>query len=608
MTTVSSKDNEFRIDASKTKTKRNKFNWKVHSKWDHLDKLADFLESEGFVVYDDRDLKIGQKFYFRCNRIPKDRKRTEWCSCRYNIFLPSNSNDIILETNGEEHNHNELLQEKKRPVSIEMQAFIFDLFEKETKKCSSVLLHIDAARKEQMLFVDELNPTSRQLKYLLEKYNTQDTGKMIHLGDLMEWCQNNSSYPKNGDDAFVLAHEIVTEKKKQGFRFSITTPNLLEKLSKCETICIDATYKLNWMGFPLIILGTVDRKKRFHPLIYACASHETTEDYAFVFSSAKNSAASYFPENNFAPKKLIADAADQIRNAFYEIFDCAEIDIMCFAHVIRNVRKRPFASKNNKVLIADDIKKIQLAPNRKIFEMMTNLFIEKWEDAEPNFTSYFEAQWLGAHCNWFEGAADYTPSTNNGQESHNATIKRKVTFRRRLPLGEFLITMLGMASDISKQFSANLRDVATEPNFPKDMMMRAAEMENNGFQAFKATAKSSGRTYYVLPSATCSEENANNRYYQEIVKKSWTSFDEYISYGYQLFWLVNFCADKDDAMWMKKSTCSCPVFFKQNLCKHIVAIALQQEIIDCPLTSNPLLIAPRRKPGRSKNATKALMR
>lgn len=168
--------------------------------------------------------------------------------------------------------------------------------------------------------------------------------------------------------------------------------------------------------------------------------------------------------------------------------------------------------------------------------------------------------------------------------------------------------MLGMASDISKQFSTNLRDVATEPHLPKDMMMRAAEMENTGFQAFKATAKGSGRTYYVLPSETCSEENANNRYYQQIVKKSWTSFDEYISYGYQLFWLVNFCAEKDDAMWMKQSTCSCPVFFKQNLCKHIVAIALQQQIIDCPLTSNPLLIAPRRKPGRSKNATKALMR
>lgn len=362
------------------------------------------------------------------------------------------------------------------------------------------------------------------------------------------------------------------------------------------------------MGFPLIILGTVDRKKRFHPLLYACSSHETTNDYSFVFSSAKESAASYFPENQFATKKLIADGADPIRNALYIVFESAEIDIMCFAHVIRNVRKRPFASKINKALIIDDIRKMQLAPNRNVFEMMSTLFIKKREELEPNFTSYFEATWLGAHSNWFEGAAEYTPSTNNALESHNATIKRKVTFRRRLPLEEFLTTMLEMASDISKQFTKNARDVAMEPNLPRDMLMRAAEMENRVFSAFKAKANGSGYDYYVLPAEKCSEEDANHRYYKILDKKSWSSFDEYINYGYQIFWLVKFCTKRDDATWMKKSSCSCPVFFKQHLCKHIVAIALRQKMIECPLTANPLLIAPRRPPGRIKNATKALMR
>lgn len=137
----------------------------------------------------------------------------------------------------------------------------------------------------------------------------------------------------------------------------MSTPNLLKILSECSTICIDATYKLNWMRFPLIILGTVDRKKHFHPLDYACSSHETTQDYEFVFSSVKIAIEKHFPESQFNPKKLIADGADAIRNAFYNVFESAEIDIMCFAHVIRNVRKRPFASKMNKTLIIDDIKK-----------------------------------------------------------------------------------------------------------------------------------------------------------------------------------------------------------------------------------------------------------
>lgn len=29
-------------------------------------------------------------------------------------------------------------------------------------------------------------------------------------------------------------------------------------------------------------------------------------------------------------------------------------------------------------------------------------------------------EWFGAHCNWFEGAALDTPSTNNSLEAFNA--------------------------------------------------------------------------------------------------------------------------------------------------------------------------------------------
>lgn len=264
------------------------------------------------------------------------------------------------------------------------------------------------------------------MEYELFKYNSQDTGKMIHLGDLMKWCDDSSNYPAEVDATFVLSHEIVKEKNSKGFRFCMTTPRLLEMLSSMQTICIDATYKLNWMGLPLIILGTVDRMKRFHPMIYACTSRETTADYAFVFSSVKKGIATYIPEKLFAPKRIIADGAEQIRNAFYEVFEeSAEIDIMCFAHVIRNIRKRPFASKNSKPLILDEIRKMQLAPNRTEFELMTNLFIKKWQSVEPNFIEYFRREWLGGHTNWLEGAAHYTPSTNNALESHNATIKKK---------------------------------------------------------------------------------------------------------------------------------------------------------------------------------------
>lgn len=592
-------------DPNFIKPKRNKFQWVVHSKWDSLDKVEDFLQSNGFVLYDNKDLLSGQKFYFRCESIPKDRKRADWCAQQFIVFLPADSPiDILLQWNGNDHNHNALLLGKRRPISKEMLAFINDLYDKGTTIANSIRSHIDSARKEYNLFQDEPTPLPRQLEYVYKLYRNRDTRKMINLGGLMSWCEQRSVYSNNIDEAYVLSHECNTN-KIPGFRFAMGTQRLLGILSTAEIICIDATYKLNWNGYPLIILGTVDRTKRFHPMIYACSSHETGDDYAYVFRAVKNSIAKYVPSSSYGPRILIADGANPIRNGFYtEHKATAELDVMCFAHVIRNLRKRPYASKNNKALILDDVRKMQLAPNRNIFAMMTNLFIKKWQIIEPNFVAYFKKEWLGVHVNWFEGAADYTPSTNNALESHNAVIKRKITFRRKLPLQEFLNAMLTMTNDVSKQFADDTRKIAMEPNIPRDMMMRAAELHNDGFTVFRAHKKQTGATVYIFPSEKCSSEHANLTYYQSLTKRQWTSFDEFIDHGFQMFWLVSLSS----LTWKSSSTCTCPVFFKQHICKHIVALALKEKLLDCPQTANPMLLAPKRGPGRSKKASKSLKR
>lgn len=152
------------------KVQRNKFKWVLHSNWESLEEVEDFLDEEGFVCYDYSDLVCGQKFYFRCECIPKECKRSEWCVRRYVIFLPSDCNDICLQCNGLEHNHNKLLDGKKRLISKEMMLFIQELYEKETTKSSSVLKHINSARENQNLSKDESNPSQRQLEYTLKNF------------------------------------------------------------------------------------------------------------------------------------------------------------------------------------------------------------------------------------------------------------------------------------------------------------------------------------------------------------------------------------------------------------------------------------------------------
>lgn len=583
---------------SNDKKKKSKFSWVKERTTKDLDEAIDSITEEGFIMYDDHDLKCGQKFYFRCAKIPKGRKT--WCNKRYIIFLPASNDDVEILINGLEHNHNELLKDEKRPVSDEMTAIIHDFYENGSTIPSAVLKYIRLTREKFNLFTDEPDPNVRQLEYIYKKYITKHVNPMINVGDLMQWCDDNSKYPSDPNEAFILSHESCAIQEAMSFRFTMTTPLLLSKLAKRETICIDATYKLNWMGFPLIILGTVDRAKRFHPMIYACSSHERTEDYAFVFQSVKSGIKVHLKER-FNPMTLIADGADAIRTGFYNVFPNAKLDVMCFAHVLRNIRKRPFTCKNNKSLIIDDIRKIQLAPNRKIFEYMAELFCDKWSPLEGNFVTYFKQQWLGSHSNWFEGAADYTPSTNNALESHNAVIKRKVTFRKRLPLNQFLIAMKGMTEDISNQLSNEHRIIAEEPTITNETWRKAAIMHMEHFKSFKAKSNDNDKQTYVVPSAKCEPKDANENYYKCLVKRQWNSFDEFINVGFQKFWIINLSMND----WKLSSSCTCPCFFKQHMCKHIIALAVNESKVAFPELANPVLLE-KRKAGRIAHATPAL--
>lgn len=118
----------------------------------------------------------------------------------------------------------------------------------------------------------------------------------------------------------------------------------------------------------------------------------------------------------FEPTILKADGADSIRNAFKQVFPVFSVMIMCYAHMMRAVTKRPLKDKRNRNAILSDIRKMNLAPTSEIFQMMSKLFLDKWQEVEPDLTEYFESEWLGSHCNWFESAAIYSPSTNNNLE------------------------------------------------------------------------------------------------------------------------------------------------------------------------------------------------
>mgnify|MGYP002790673476 FL=1 len=47
----------------------------------------------------------------------------------------------------------------------------------------------------------------------------------------------------------------------------------------------DATYKLTWQGFPILVCGTTDSNRKFHPFGITVCTNEKTEDFKFMFRS-----------------------------------------------------------------------------------------------------------------------------------------------------------------------------------------------------------------------------------------------------------------------------------------------------------------------------------
>lgn len=70
------------------------------------------------------------------------------------------------------------------------------------------------------------------------------------------------------------------------------------------------------------------------------------------------------------------------------------------------------------------------------------------------------------------------------------------------------------------------------------------------------------------------------------------SFDEYVEKFHQRVYQLIY----DDQNWMH-STCSCPYYMENAICKHIIAIALLKRDAVCPAEANPRFLNKKPKQG-----------
>ena len=67
---------------------------------------------------------------------------------------------------------------------------------------------------------------------------------------------------------------------------------------------------------------------------------------------------------------------------------------------------------------------MQLASFDEEFQVLKQLFLEKYSPIECDFIAYFRNTWLGELQFWYEGAHPKHPSNNNGLKGANNGLKR----------------------------------------------------------------------------------------------------------------------------------------------------------------------------------------
>jgi MULE transposase domain len=79
----------------------------------------------------------------------------------------------------------------------------------------------------------------------------------------------------------------------------ISTIRLLKIAQLCDKLHADATYKLNFQGYPVIIFGVTDQSKKFYVTCICLCSNETTEDLKYMFRSLKDASSRLNIQLNF---------------------------------------------------------------------------------------------------------------------------------------------------------------------------------------------------------------------------------------------------------------------------------------------------------------------
>lgn len=273
---------------------------------------------------------------------------------------------------------------------------------------------------------------------------------------------------------------------------------------------------------------------------------------------------------------------------------------MCMFHVLKAINGYKFKNPSSKEKIKIDLKVLQMCVSPTVFSHAIRLFLSEWKEDEPEFCQYFEREWIQKHPNWYAAVNLLAPNTNNGVEGLNSSIKAIHTLRQRLVLTMFKETLIKMLRYKSCMYTREKEAKV----FYSELKIHREEWSRAAVYAMDPETKNKifmhNNLYYILSGKESRREiqrisngeAAAEMFYSTEAK----SYEEYLEDYHQSVYELNF-----NENWMN-STCTCPHFMKNPVCKHILALALLKQIVRCPAEANPTILSQKPKRGRKSNS------
>lgn len=576
-------DEESQEEGQLSKKKRGESkNWIFVNKFSCVSLAEETVSAEKTWAVRTTHISIeGKKRFYRCNKVP--RKGVQ-CAAEIYLLFEADTEAVLLYSTDREHNHDFVKNSYRYGICDETKSEINKLYDLHLKP-KSIMEHL---KKNPELKI----PTKRQLyNYLADRRRIKYGPSTISLGELEKWIINHTNAPENENEVFVIAYYIL-ESDPPSFRIVLSTKNLLKQCISADILHADATYKLIWQGYPVLIAGTTDKNRKFHPICLTVTTNECKADFKTMFQGVKSNLLSIF-SHTFEPKILVCDAAKSIQNAFRDVFGKETFVKMCWAHAKKKICTKldQTTEKNFRKYLLEDIDALQSATSVEVFSAASKLFLKKWKDQKA-FVKYFKKEWLIKNPNWYLGAAPISPATNNALESFNRVIKDHNTLRERIPLARFLVVAEEMVNSWSLQ--------ATEEKFATQPELQLSDW-TTGYQWAKTDTKI--RVVHSTPDSTTYLIPGNNSFKINQAEKKFRCFDEYKKVFFSSW---NVVLPNNQTEWIT-GCCDCPDFYRKFSCKHLIGLAIRLKYVTPPLEAKSQPLGLKRKRGRPTKARAALI-